>query len=92
MELNQVVAMRIIGEIPHTQCKITIFHWNGKYLIKLERGWIEQTYKVPELEISGQEDIQKIVQSNFLTKALEQFEAMEANLFEAIENLDSSPL
>lgn len=79
--------MRIIGEILHAQCKITIFHWNNKYLIKLERGWVEQTYKVPELEISGEEDIYKIVESEFIAKALVQFETMEANLFEAIENL-----
>ncbi len=84
--------MRVIGEIPHAQCKITIFYWNNKYLIKLEKGWVEQTYKVPELEISGEEDIQEIVKSDFLAKALEQFEIMEANLFQAIEELGSNPL
>ncbi|MEM6844723.1 MAG: hypothetical protein AAF632_21085 [Bacteroidota bacterium] len=85
--------MRVIGEIPHAQCKITVFYWNNKYLIKLERGWIEQTYKVPELEISGEEDIQQLVSSgNFLEKALNQFEAMEANLFKAMEELGGNPL
>ncbi|MGB3589277.1 MAG: hypothetical protein WBA23_22220 [Tunicatimonas sp.] len=83
--------MRVIREIPHKQCKITIFYWNSKYLIKLERGWIEQTYKVPELEISGEEDIQKIVKGDFLAKALEQFEIMEANLFQAVEELSGNP-
>jgi hypothetical protein len=79
--------MRIVGEIPHNQCKITIYYWNNKYLIKLERGWVEQTYKVPELEISGEEDIQKIVDEEFIGKALAQFEVMEANLFKALEEL-----
>ncbi|MGD1889872.1 MAG: hypothetical protein ACFB15_04635 [Cyclobacteriaceae bacterium] len=79
--------MRIVGEIPHNHCKITIYFWNNKYLIKLERGWIEQTYKVPELEISGEGDIQKIVNEEFIGKALTQLEVMEANLFKALEEL-----
>lgn len=79
--------MRIVGEIPHSQCKITIYYWNNKYLVKLERGWVEQTYKVPELEISGEADIQKIVNEEFIEKALSQFELMEASLFKALEEL-----
>ena len=79
--------MRIVGEIPHPKCKITIFYWNNKYLIKLERGWVEQTYKVPELEISGEEDIRSIVSENFLASVLGLFDTMEATLLEAMENL-----
>ena len=79
--------MRVVGEIPHSQCKITLFYWNNKYLVKLERGWIEQTYKVPELEISGEDDIQKIVNEDFLAKALALFDSMETILFESIESL-----
>nr|WKN39341.1 hypothetical protein K4G66_11630 [Tunicatimonas sp. TK19036] len=79
--------MRVIGEIPYSQCKITLFYWNNKYLIKLERGLVEQTYKVPELEITGEDDIQKIVSEDFLVKAMSLFETMEANLYEAIEEL-----
>lgn len=79
--------MRVIGEIPYSQCKITLFYWNNKYLIKLERGLVEQTYKVPELEITGEGDIQKIVNEDFLAKAMSLFETMEATLYEAIENL-----
>ena len=79
--------MRVIGEIPYSQCKITLFYWNNKYLIKLERGLVEQTYKVPELEITGEGDIQKIVSEDFLVKSMSLFETMEANLYEAIEEL-----
>ena len=79
--------MRVIKEISHSKCKITVFYWNNKYLIKLERGLIEQTYKVPELEISGEEDIQRIVSDEFLDQALEEFDRMEASLFKAIQEL-----
>lgn len=79
--------MRVIGEVPHEECKITIFAWNNKYLIKLERGVIEQTFKVPEMDVTGDDDIKKILEGKFMEKALVRFEEMEASLFEAIESL-----
>ncbi|MFP4090585.1 MAG: hypothetical protein ACLFUB_14520 [Cyclobacteriaceae bacterium] len=78
--------MRVVGEVPHQDCKITIFAWNNKYLIKLERGLIEQTYKVPETEVSGDEEIKAIV-NQLLTKAVARFDEMEQELGEALESL-----
>ncbi len=66
--------MLIIGEIPHPDCRITLFSWNAKYLIKLERGLIEQTFKVPELEVTGDEDIKEMLKDDFLQEALQRFE------------------
>ncbi|WPP48248.1 hypothetical protein [Catalinimonas niigatensis] len=79
--------MRIIGEISHESCKITVFAWNNKYLIKLERGLIEQTFKVPETEVTGDDDIQKMLQGTFMEKAITRFDEMEASLIEAMEAL-----
>lgn len=79
--------MRVIGEVPHEECKITLFAWNNKYLIKLERGVIEQTFKVPEMDVTGDDDIKKILEGKFMEKALARFEEMEASLFEAIASL-----
>jgi hypothetical protein len=78
--------MRVVGEIQNPDCKITIFSWNNKYLVKMERGLIEQTYKVPEMEVTGDEDIQKIVDS-LLPKAVARFDEMEQELGEALESL-----
>lgn len=79
--------MRIVKEISHPQCKITVFSWNAKYLIKLERGLIEQTYKVPEMELSGDEDIEKLLKGDFLKRVLARFDEMESDLMEALEKL-----
>ena len=79
--------MRIIGEIPHAECKITLFAWNLKYLIKLERGSIEQTFKVSEMDVTGDEDIRKILSKDFLIRAIARFNEMEASLAEALENV-----
>ena len=53
--------MRILAEIPHSACKITVFYMNQKYIVKFEKGNLEQSYKISELEyvISGVEDVNK---------------------------------
>lgn len=79
--------MRIVNEINHPQCKITIFSWNSKYLIKYERSLIEQTYKVPETEVTGDEEIIKLVEGALLKKALIRFQEMEEDLIQALEDL-----
>ena len=76
--------MRIVDEIAHPACKITIFSWNMKYLIKLERGLIEQTFKVPELEVTGDDDIKELLQGDFLQEAIDRFGEMEASLGRAL--------
>ena len=79
--------MRVVGEIPHPSCKITVFMWNGKYLIKLERGPIEQTFKVSEMDITGEDDIQSILNEEFMQKALSRFDEMEEALFKAMAEI-----
>ena len=80
--------MHVIGEIPHPACKITLFAWNAKYLIKLERGFIEQTFKVPELEVTGDEDVKEMLKGDFLQEALLRFDEMDASLSRALSNVN----
>ena len=79
--------MRVIGEIPHPQCKITLFHWNNRYLIKLEQGLLEQTYKVPEWDLTGEGDLKQLVSDQFIKDALERFQGMESSLKEAVDKI-----
>ena len=79
--------MRIIGEVPNLSCKITLYHWNNRYLIKLEKGYIEQTFKVDQFELSSEKELTKIVDEHFIQKALERFDSMEQSLAEAMEKL-----
>jgi hypothetical protein len=79
--------MRVVGEIPHPSCKITIFSWNGKYLIKLERGLIEQTFKVREIDVTGEADIQAVLNEAFMQKAVPRFDEMEDALMKALEEV-----
>jgi hypothetical protein len=77
--------VRVIGEIPHPECKITIFHWNNRYLIKLEQGLLEQTYKVQEYDVATEDEIRRMVTSEFITSALKQFEVMRQTLHDALQ-------
>lgn len=79
--------MRIIGEIPHKDCKITLFSWNNRYLIKIEQGLLEQTYKIDQFELSGESDLAAIVNEIFINEALGRFESMDQSLRNAMEKL-----
>ena len=77
--------MRIVGEIPHDVCKITLFSWNNRYLIKLELGLLEQTYKINQFDIVAEADLYKIVDQTFLTDAINRFTEMDKSLRLALE-------
>ncbi len=75
--------MRVVGEIPHPEIKITLFHWNNRYLIKLEAGPFEQTFKVQQFDVSSEEDLKQIVNETFLNQAIERFNDMAKSLHQA---------
>jgi len=77
--------MRVLGQIPHPQIAITVFHMNEKYVIKLEAGQMEQVFKLPQSEAGGVEDIGKLLDTEFMQKALERFNDMFLSFKEARE-------
>jgi len=72
--------MRVVGEIPHPECKITVYAWNNRYIIKLEQGLLEQTFKVNEYDLTGEAEIHRIVDQPFIQEAIERFKHMNASL------------
>lgn len=79
--------MRVVKEFIRPEAKVTIFQWNGKYLIKLEKGLIEQTFKVPELDISSEEDLDAILNDDFMQKAEARFQEMMQTLQKAMQDI-----
>jgi hypothetical protein len=77
--------MRVVGEIPHHACKITIFAWNNRYLIKLEQGLLEQTYKINEYDVASEQELYSVVDTIFIDEALSRFAAMRSTLQEALQ-------
>lgn len=72
--------MRVLKEFPLSPAiKVTVFSWNGKFIVKLESGNLEQVYKVPETDIGGLPELEAwIIQTSFRVAAERQFEAMDA--------------
>jgi hypothetical protein len=79
--------MRIIGEIPHPDCRITLFHWNNRYIIKLEKGYLEQTFKIDQFDLSSEDDLRVLVNDEFIREAMIRFEAMDQSLQKPLQNL-----
>ena len=79
--------MRVVGEIQHPELKITIFHWNNRYLIKLEAGLLEQTFKIHEYDVASEEELKKIVSNDFVKAAIDRFNEMAASLQNSMKNV-----
>ncbi|RZK18157.1 MAG: hypothetical protein EOO56_16625 [Hymenobacter sp.] len=84
--------MRHVADIPYPQVKITLLAWNGKYLLKLEQGPLEQTYKVAELDMTGiaapDVEIRQILDDEFLAAAVARFQAMQQDMRAAFARHD----
>ena len=80
--------MRVVREFVRPECKISIFHWNNKYLIKLEAGPFEQTFKINEFDLTGGEsDLGKIIDDKFIQQATARFADMSRSLDEATREI-----
>ena len=79
--------MRIVGEIPHPDCKITVLSWNNRYLIKIEQGLLEQTYKINQFDVFQEADLTRLLDSTFVSECLSRFEDMHKSLVQALDRL-----
>lgn len=77
--------MRIIAELPHPQCKISLFNMNQKYIIKFEQGTLEQSYKLSELDLSGggANEIFQILDEEFIATVVARFSTMRQDFSQA---------
>ena len=73
--------MRIIGQIPSPHCKISVFHMNDKYIVKVEKAHLEQSFKVPEEALmNGQEDLKQLFNEEMVIRIMERFRDMAGDL------------
>lgn len=61
--------MRIVGEIPHSTYKITVFQMNNKFTIQFEDGQQSQLYKVPDVAyLKNFNQVKELVDGAFLNE------------------------
>jgi hypothetical protein len=78
--------MRIVDEIPHELFKITVFSWNGKYIIKFELDKYEQTFKMDEKEVNLT-IIRKMIDEAFLDDIFQGFLKMREAFGKAYQSV-----
>lgn len=68
--------MRFVQDIPHPQFRIGLYAWNGKYILKIDAGPYEQTYKVSEMDVVEQADVLTLLDDTFLSRVADRFHEM----------------
>lgn len=81
--------MRYIKDIPHDGYKISIYQWNGKFIIKFEAGGMyEQIYKIDQTDVTTVEEIELLVDQEMILSISERFAAMHGDLTASLRRHD----
>ncbi|GAA4432674.1 hypothetical protein GCM10023091_05140 [Ravibacter arvi] len=77
--------MRYLRDIPNTAYKISLYQWNGKYILKFEAGGMyEQIYKLDETEVVTDTEIDAIVDEILLAQISERFQLMHRDFTDSL--------
>ena len=86
--LQSQLNVRVVADIPHPRYKIQVFLYNAKYMVKIELGQFEQTFKIAEADVAGLEDIKRMVTDELLQHSLERFLTMRSDWENAFKQKD----
>ncbi|MGN8069762.1 hypothetical protein [Mucilaginibacter sp. SG564] len=76
--------MRIIAELPHPDFKISILNMNQKFIVKIEQGALEQSYKIPEMDLTdGVNSVFELLDEEFLKTVGARFTEMRKDFKES---------
>jgi hypothetical protein len=76
--------MRIIAELPHSDFKISILNMNNKFIVKIEQGNLEQTYKVADADLmDGVNSVFELMDEAFLKTVSARFAEMRKDFKES---------
>lgn len=83
--------MRIVDEWTKHDIRVTVFHMNGRYSIKLEKDLLEQTYKFRDGQFEQLDDLKMKLNDAFYSECDLRFEQMNSsrlNLISAEEDFE----
>jgi|UniRef100_UPI004047CA8A hypothetical protein len=72
--------MRVVREETRGEIRVSIFSWNSKYIFKYELGPMEQTFKVSEVEILEESELESFLEGDFMEEVKQRFEEMGESL------------
>ena len=84
INVSKYSIMRIIAELPHPEFKISILNMNDKYIVKIEQGSQEQTYKIAGIDLlDGVNSIFELLDEAFLKTVSARFTEMRKDWADA---------
>src|SRR5690606_11482745 len=85
----KISIMRTIAELPHPDCKISIFAMNQKFIIKFEQGALEQSYKIAEADvIGGVNGVFELIDETFIQEVVTHFTHMRQSFINAYKRYE----
>ena len=81
--------MRTVTKIPHPKLDISIFLRENKYIVKIVLDQYEQIYRLNAPDVSGMDDMEKLVSDEFLEKVWMRFVEMGKDFGEAFRNINT---
>lgn len=79
--------MRVVKELVREEIRVSIFSWNNKYIIKYELGPMEQTFKLSEMDVLEESELDAFMEGEFFEAVKNRFEEMSAAFKKRLENL-----
>lgn len=79
--------MRVVKELIREEIRISIFSWNNKYIIKYELGPIEQTFKLSEMDVLEESELDAFLEGDFFDQVKLRFDEMGLAFKNQLENL-----
>jgi hypothetical protein len=79
--------MRVVKELTQEEVRISIFSWNNKYILKFELGPMEQTFKLSEMDVFEESDLDAFLGGDFFEKVKTRFDEMGKTFRSQLENL-----
>lgn len=82
--------MRWLKDIPHERYRIQVFQYNDKFIVKIELGQFEQLFKINSSDLSGLEEVEKMVTNKLLSNSLHRFISMRDDWEEAFQTKNTA--
>ena len=78
--------MRVVKELIQEEIRVSIFSWNNKYILKYEFGPMEQTFKLSEMDVLEESELDGYMEGVFFEEVKVRFEEMGQSFRRQMEN------
>ena len=80
--------MKTTTKITHPIMDISVYLRENTYLIKIVLDQFEQIFRIKQLDVTGMEDIEKMLTEDFLNKVYMRFVEMSKDFKDSFNNIN----